>query len=349
MSFQEDRGSGRASETTTPMRRRDFMLFLGSGIAAWPLMVRAQFGESVKRIGVLIGLAESDPVAQARVVSLREGLQRLGWTDGANIRIEFRFAAGEAARFQSSAAQLVALKPDVILAVTTPAVEAVRRETPTIPIVFVSVVDPVQQGLVDSLARPGGNITGFTNFEPSMGGKWLGVLKEIAPDVARVALMFNPETSAYAELFFRSVLAAAPSLRVKDVIKTPVRDASEIVTGISALGEIAGTGLVVLPDNLALRHRELIITQVAKTRIAAAYPFRSFASDGGLLVYGIDQNDTFRRATLYIDRILKGAKPADLPIQAPNKFELIINLRTARTLGFTVSPALLAIANEVIE
>ena len=332
-----------------PMRRRDFILLLASAAAACPRAVRAQTGETVKRVGVLIGLAAGDPIANARITALREQLHQLGWTDGVNVRIEPRFAAGEAAGFESGAAELVALKPDVILAVTTPAVQAVRRKTPTIPIVFVSVADPAQQGLVKNLGRPGGNITGFTNFEFSMGGKWLDVLKQMAPNVARVALMFNPETSAYAELFFRSVAAAAPSLGVKDVMKVPVRDATEIVAKISAIGGEADSGLIVLPDNLAIRHRELIISQVAQQRLPAAYPFRSFATDGGLMVYGIDQNDTFRRAAAYIDRILKGAKPADLPVQAPTKFELVINLKTAKALGLTVPPTLLTFADQVIE
>jgi putative ABC transport system substrate-binding protein len=331
------------------MRRRDFILLLGSAAAACPLLTRAQPGAAVRRVGVLIGIAANDPVAQARMTALRQGLQQHGWIDGRNIRVEFRFAGGEAARFQSQAAELAALSPDVIVAVTTPAVQAVQREAPTIPIVFVSVVDPEGQGLVQSLARPGGSITGFTNFESTMGGKWLGLLKEISPGITRVALMFNPETSPYAELFFHSVAAAAPSLEVKDMIKIPVRDRSEIELMLSARAREPGTGLIVLPDNLTVRHRQPIIAQVAEQRIPAMYPFRSFATDGGLMVYGIDQNDTFRRAASYVDRILRGSKPGDLPVQAPTKFELVINLKAANALGLTVPPSMLAFADEVIE
>ena len=331
------------------MTRRAFVLLLGLAAVAWPLAAHARASEPVRRVGILLGIAENDPVAQARVTTLRQGLKDLGWTDGDNIQLDFRFAAGEAARFQSAAAELVALGPAVIVAVTTPAVEAVRRNASAIPIVFLSVADPVRQGLVENLARPTGGITGFTNFESSMGGKWLDILKEIAPGIARVSLMFNPETSAYAELFFQSVAAAAPALAIKDVTKSPVRDATEIEAQISAIGREPGAGLIVLPDNLTVRHRKPIIAQVARQQIPAVYPFRSFATDGGLMVYGIDQNDAFIRAASYVDRILKGAKPADLPVQAPTKFDLVINLKTAKALGLTVSPWLLAIANDVIE
>jgi len=332
-----------------PTRRHGFALLLGSAVVAFSPVAGAQSAETAKRVGVLFGIAASDPVIPARMAAFRQGLQQFGWTDGGNVKVEFRFAAGEAERFQSQAADLVAFRPDVIVAVTTPAVEAVRRKALNVPIVFLSVVDPERQGMVDNLARPGGGLTGFTNFESSMGGKWLGVLKEMASNISRVALMFNPETSTYSELFFRSVAGAAPSVAVNEVVKIPVRNTKEIEVGISTIGHGSDFGLIVLPDNLTVRHREAIIAQVAQQRLPTLYPFRSFATDGGLMVYGIDQNDTFRRAASYVDRILRGARPADLPVQAPTKFELIINLKTARALGLAVSPALLARANEVIE
>jgi putative ABC transport system substrate-binding protein len=228
-------------------------------------------------------------------------------------------------------------------------VEAVRQASRAIPIVFLSVVDPVRQGLVESLAHPGGNSTGFTNFEASMGGKWVEMLKMIAPDVSRVAIMFNPETSPYAELLLRSIEVARSTFSLKDVAIVPVRDANEIEAGMSGIGQGPENGLIVLPDNLTVRHRHPIIAQAARQRLPAVYPFRSFVNDGGLMVYGVEQNDTFRRAGLYVGRILKGTKPADLPVEAPTKFELVINLRTARALGLTVPPWLLAGADAVIE
>jgi putative ABC transport system substrate-binding protein len=331
------------------MRCGDFITLLCGVVLALPLTARAQPDEPVRRLGVLIGIAANDPVAHARMGAVRLGLQEHGWVDGRNIRVDFRFAGGEAAGFQSQAAELAALKPDVVIAVTTPAVQAIQRTAPAVPIVFVSVADPERQRLVRSLARPGGSMTGFTNFESSMGGKWLGLLKEIAPNMRRVTIMFNPETSPYSDLFYHSISAAAPSLGVTEVTSIPVRDKDEIEGMLSAQAAGPETGLIVLPDNLTVRHRKSIIARVAERGMPAVYPFRSFVTDGGLMVYGIEQNDMFRRAASYVDRILRGANPGDLPVQAPTKFELVINLKAARALGLSVSPSMIAFADEIIE
>jgi putative ABC transport system substrate-binding protein len=332
------------------MKRREVMILLGGAAVAWPLPTRAQPKEGSRRVGVLIGISANDPTARAREETLLAALQALGWKQGQNVAVTFRFAGGQAHLFDSYAEELVNLKPDVILAVTSPAVEAILKFNKTVPIVFVSVVAPERRGLIENLEHPGGNLTGFTNFESSMGGKWLEALKQMAPRVARVGLMFNPETSSsYADLFLTSVQAAAPAYEVKDVLAIPVRNASDIEAQVAGIARTPDSALIVLPDNLAVRYRKLIIEQVAQQRLPAVYPFRSFAVDGGLMVYGIDQNDVFKQAAAYIHRILKGEKPGDLPVQAPNTFELVINLKTAKALGLTVSPWLLAAANETIE
>lgn len=332
------------------MKRREVMILLGGAAVVWPARSVAQSNVPLRQVGVLIGIAANDPTARARQTTLLAALQILGWRQGENVSVTFRFAGGQATLFSHYAEELVNLKPDVILAVTSPAVEAVLTFSKTIPIVFVSVVAPERRGFIENLDHPGGNITGFTNFETSMGGKWLEALKQVAPRVARVGVMFNPETSgSYAELFLTAVRAAAPAYEVEDVIENPVRDATDIEGEIAAIARAPNSALIVLPDNLALRYRKLIIEQVALQQLPAVYPFRSFAVDGGLMVYGIDQNDVFKQAATYIHRILKGEKPADLPVQAPNTFELVINLKTAKALGLTISPWLLATANETIE
>jgi putative ABC transport system substrate-binding protein len=332
------------------MNRREVMFVLGGAAVAWPRQSGAQPRDSLRRVGVLIGIAADDPTARAREATLLAALHALGWHQGQNVAVTFRFAGGQAQLFDNYAEELVNLRPDVILAVTSPAVEAVLKHEKTVPIVFVSVVAPERRGFIENLEHPGGNLTGFTNFESSMGGKWLEALKQVAPRVANVGLMFNPETSSsYADLFLASVRAAAPAYEVGDVLAIPVHDASDIETQVAGIARMPDGAIIVLPDNLAVRYRKLIIEQVARQRLPAVYPFRSFAVDGGLMVYGIDQNDVFKQAAAYVHRILKGEKPGDLPVQAPNTFELVINLKTAKALGLTVSPWLLATANETIE
>ena len=327
------------------MRRREFVSLLG-GAAAWPLVAQAQQAE--RRIGLLMGYAESDPEAQARVAAFRVGLQKLGWVEGRNIRIDTRWAALDAEAMQRFAKELVGLQPDVILAHTTPATLAVQQETRAIPIVFVQVVDPVGSGFVASFPRPGGNVTGFTTVEPTMGGKWLEVLKEIAPRVARVASLFNPATAPYSEHYLNSFKAAVASFGVEAIV-APVHDATTLESVITAQAREPNGGLIVMPDIFTTGHRSEITLLAARYRLPAVYPFRFFAELGGLLSYGNDPFDLAWRAANYADRILKGEKPSELPVQAPVKFELIINLRTAKALGLTVPDKLLAIADEVIE
>jgi putative ABC transport system substrate-binding protein len=278
---------------------------------------------------------------------LREGLQKLGWTEGLNLRIDLRWAAGDADRIRAYAAELVRLKPDVILANSTPVAAALRDKTRSIPIVFSGVSDPIGIGLIESLARPGGHITGFANFEPSIGGKWLQVLKELAPDVSRVAFLFNPQNASWVHIF-EEIKAVASLLGVQP-ITAGVRDVAEIESAIASLAGQPNIGLIVQPDALTTARRQVIVDLAQKHRVPAVYPIRAFATDGGLMVYGVDIVDQFRRAASYVDRILKGAKPADLPVQAPTKFELVINLKTAKVLGLDVPPTLLARADEVIE
>ncbi len=288
-------------------------------------------------------IAESEPEAQARLVALREGLQRLGWREGYNIRIDYRFAAGDPERARSSAVELVSLGPDVILANGTAILSALRQATQSIPIVFVLVPDPVGDGFVASLARPGGNLTGITNFEFPMGGKWVEFLKEMAPHLSHVALIFNPETAPYARHFLQSVAVGAEATLV------PVRNDSEIERALETVAGQSNSGLIIVPDLFTSGHRELIVALAARHRLPAIYPFRFFVAHGGLLSYGVDTLDLFRRSASFIDRILKGDKPNDLPVQAPTKFELVINLKTAKALGLEVPQLLLARADEVIE
>ena len=328
------------------MKRREFITLL-SGAAAWPFAARAQQPERVRRVGVLQGTAENDPETQARTKAFRQGLAALGWTEGRDILIDYRYATGDAARIKAYAAEMVSAGPDLILAVSTPVVAALRQGNP-VPIVFVQVIDPIGQGFVARLARPGGNITGFTTFEPAMGTKWLAMLKEIAPGVARVALMFNPDTAPFAVMFWQPVEDAAPSFDVKP-IQAPVREVGEIEHAIETLERDGNGGLMVLPDISTLNHRDVIIALASRHRLPAIYPFRFFATSGGLMSYGIDVADVYRRAASYVDRILKGAKPSDLPVQLPTKFELAINLKTAKALGLYVPPLLQQRADEVIE
>jgi putative tryptophan/tyrosine transport system substrate-binding protein len=327
--------------------RRQFVALLG-GAAAWPLASRAQQPERMRRIGVLMAFGEGDPGGQARVQAFREGLQELGWAEVRNIRIDTRWATADVALIERLAKELVALQPDLILSNSTPTTAALLQQTRTIPIVFAVVSDPVGSGFVASFARPGGNVTGLTNIEPTMPGKWLELLKEIAPRVNRAAFLFNPATATYADYYMNPFQAAAASFGMKAVIAS-VRDRSELESVISAQAREPNGGFVVLTDSFTSTHRAEIVSLAARYRLPAIYPFRFFAELGGLLSYGNELLDSFRRAAGYADRILKGAKPSELPVQAPVKFELVINLKTAKAFGLDVPPSLLARADEVIE
>jgi len=321
------------------------MSLLGGAVAAWPFAAHAQRGERVRRIGVLIGVAD-DAETKAWVATFRKRLDELGWQVGRNVDIDERWTAGDPEQNRVFAAEVVASKPDAIFAFSSVAVAALRRESRTLSIVF---TDPVGSGFVESLARPGGNATGFTNFVPTMAAKWMEVLKEIAPQVRRTVLMFNPQTAPYvAEYYQRPFEAAAPSFGV-EAAAVIVRQTTDIEAAIADLAREPGGGLIVPPDNFSYVHRTLIFALAARHRVPAVYPFRFMAREGGLVSYGVDLGETFPRAAEYIDRILKGTKPADLPVQAPTKFELAINLKTAKALGLEVPPTLLARADEVIE
>jgi ABC-type uncharacterized transport system substrate-binding protein len=330
------------------MRRREFITLFGGAVAAWPLGARAQQPERVRRIGVLMAYPESDPQYQAYVAVFREGLQKLGWVDGRNIQIDTRWAAHDAEAMQRFAKELVALQPDLILSNNTPTTAALLQQTRTIPIVFATVNDPVGSGFVASLPRPGGNVTGFATLEGSLGGKWLGLLKEIAPRVARVAMLFNPATAIFAEYYLNSFKAAAASFAV-EAITASVSDISELESVVAAQAREPNGGLIVMPQSFMTAHRTEIISLAARYRLPAVYSHRFEAELGGLLSYGIDDSDDFRRAASYADRILKGAKPSELPVQAPVKFELVINLKTAKALGLDVPMHLQQRADEVIE
>jgi ABC-type uncharacterized transport system substrate-binding protein len=331
------------------MTRRDFITLLGGAVAAWPLAARAQQPGAMRRIGALMGYAESDPAAQAWVAAFREGLQKLGWTEGRNAQIDTRWAAPDDPESRRRfAKELVALHPDVILSNTTPTTTALLEQTLTIPIVFAIVADPIGSGFVANFARPGGNVTGFTFTEPTMAGKWLELLKEIAPRVVRIAMLFNPLSATYADYWLNPFKAAASSFAV-EAVAAPVRDTSELESVIAAQAREPNGGLIAMPDSFTDAHRVEITSLAARFRLPAVYPFRFFAEVGGLLSHGVDRTDNFRRAATYVHRILKGEKPADLPVQTPTKYELVINMKTAKALGLDVPPSLLARADEVIE
>jgi putative ABC transport system substrate-binding protein len=327
--------------------RRKFLATLGGAAATWPLAARAQQGEHVRRIGVLMNLASDDAEGQARLAALHQGLQQLGWTVGGNVQIDYRWGAGNADRIRKFAAELVALAPDVILSAGSPSVAAFQQATRTVPVVFVTVVDPVSSGFVDSLARPGGNITGFALWEYSIGGKWLELLKEIAPGMRRAAVIRDAALTAGGGQF-GSIQAVAPSVGA-EVTPINVRDAGEIERAIAAFARSPNGGLIVTGSTLAGVHRDLIIKLAARYKLPAVYGVRYFVVDGGLISYGPGLVDQYRQAAGYVDRILKGEKPADVPVQAPTKYELVINLKTAKALGIEVPPTLLARADEVIE
>jgi putative tryptophan/tyrosine transport system substrate-binding protein len=328
------------------MKRRNFIALLG-GAAAWPLAARAQQAAQTRRVGVLMNLAADDAEGLARVTAFAQALQQLGWTDGRNVRIDYRWAAGDPERFQRYAQELLTLGPDVTLASATPGIVALERASRTVPIVFVAVADPVGAGFVESLARPGGHITGFSIFEYGMSSKWLELLKEIAPRVTRVAVIRDQSlTSGTAQ--FAAVQSVAPSFGV-ELSPVGVRDAGEIERGVAGFARTPNGGVIVTGSPLSGVHRDLIIALAARHQLPAVYGFRFFASAGGFISYGPDIVDQYRRAAGYVDRILKGEKPGDLPVQAPTKYELVINLKTAKALGLEIPSSVLARANEVIE
>jgi putative ABC transport system substrate-binding protein len=328
------------------IRRREFIAGIG-GAVAWPLGARAQQGDRVRRIGVLIARDENDPEGKTYVSAFIQSLAGLGWTDGRNVRMDLRWGGGDINRIQALAQELVGLQPDIILAGSTPATVALQRETRTIPIIFAGVADPVASGLVARLDRPSGNVTGFALDEATLGGKWLELLSEIAPGLKRAAIVFNPDTSP-ASAYMPSFETAARSLKVVPII-TPVHSDVEIETAIIALGREPGGGLVVMPDIFMLGHRVPIISAWARNKVPAVYYQSAFVRDGGLLSYGVDLVDIWRRAASYVDRILRGAKPAELPVQLPTKFEMILNLKTAKALGLAVPPSILLRADEQFE
>jgi putative ABC transport system substrate-binding protein len=329
------------------------MAVLGGAAAVpsilWPFAARAQEAGEPRRVGVLSSLGESDPEARSMAASFHHALQEAGWIDGRNVRVEHRWAAGSVERSEAFAKELVGWRPDVIVAHTTPSVFALRKETTTIPIVFAQISDPIGAGFVANLAHPGGNITGFSNFEASIGSKWIELLKEMAPGVMRGAILFNPETAPYVGRYYQGPFEAAARSFGVQPSASPVRSDVEIASALAALQGKPPGGLIVMPDTFNIVHRQQIIELAARHRVPAIYPYSFAAREGGLISYGIDPVDLFRRAAGYVDRILKGAKAAELPMQAPVKFELLINLKTANALALRIPPTLLATADDVIE
>jgi ABC-type uncharacterized transport system substrate-binding protein len=330
------------------VKRREFIALLGGAAATWPLAARAQQGDRMRRVGALMGFAESDREGQIFIAAFREGLHNLGWIEGRNIRFDTRWAALDAESVQRFAKELVALQPDLILSHVTPTTVALLEQTRTIPIIFVWVSDPVGSGFVASLARPGGNATGFTPIVGSLGGKWVEMLKEIAPHVVRAVALFNPTMAPYAEYYLNPFKTAAASSAVEAIV-APVNNMSEFESVVAAQAREPNGGLIVMPDTFTIGHRADITKLATRYRVPAIYWSRDFAELGGLISYGPDVADEFRRAASYADRILKGERPSELPVQAPIKFKLVINLKTAKTLGIDVPPTLLARADEVIE
>jgi putative ABC transport system substrate-binding protein len=328
------------------IQRREFITLLG-GAATWPLVARAQQGDRVRRIGVLVGGDENDPVTKTHASAFTQALADLGWTDGRNVRMDRRWHGGDINRIGALARELVGSQPDIILTNGTPTTLALQRETRTIPIVFAGAGDPVAGGIVERLDRPSGNVTGFANYEAPLGGKWLELLSDIARGLKRAAIMFNPDT-APVSAHMPSFETAARSLKVEPII-APVHSDVEIETAIIALGREPGGGLVVMPDVFTSAHREPIISAAARNKVPAVYGISFFPRGGGLLSYGPDPVDLYRRAASYVDRILRGAKPGDLPVQFPTKFEMVVNFKTAKALGITVPPSILLRATEQIE
>jgi putative ABC transport system substrate-binding protein len=329
------------------MKRREFVTLLGVA-AVWPLAVHAQRGERKRRIGVLMPYAADDPEIKSRLTAFRQALEQLGWAEGSNVHIDYRFATGGSDRYLPLAQELTALRPDVIVAVTTPVVATLQRETRALPIVFTSVSDPIGAGFVASLARPGGNLTGVLLYEAGIMGKWLAMLKEIAPRLTRAALLGNPKTTPF-DYFQRAAEATAPALGI-ELVPTAIENAeADIERVIESFAATANGGLVVLPDTTTLVRRDLVLAVVARNRLPAVYPLRVFVDSGGLMAYSTYVVDAYRLAATYVDRILRGAKPADLPVQAPTRYQTVLNLKTAKSLGIEVPPSLLVRADEVIE
>ena len=329
------------------LRRREFFTVAG-GAAAWPLAGHAQQPERMRRVGVLMPFPKGDPVTETSVKAFADALARLGWVEDKNIRFDYRFAGGNPTLFKSYAAELVSLSPDAILASSSPAVAALKQQTSTIPIVFVLVVDPVGQDFVQSLARPGGNITGFSQYDAVLMGKWLQLLREVAPRVRRVAVIFNPDTAPFAPLFNSEIEAAAPSFGMTAIL-APVHDETGFEGAAASLARAPGGGLIVLPESFSITHRDAIIAAATRRGLPLMGATEVFSRAGGLISYWFDTVDAHAQAASYIDKILKGANPADLPVQRPTKFLLVINLRTAKALGLTVPPSMLDLADEVIE
>ena len=334
------------------MRRRDFIRAVVGSAAFWPLAVLAQQANRVRRLGVLIGFGESDPEGQSRLTAFQQGLAALGWTDGGNLRIDYRRYSGDADRVRAAAKELVDLTPDVLLAYAPPAVVGLQRETRSIPIVFTQVSNPVGAGFVETMARPGGNITGFTSFELTIGGKWLAALKEIAPSVTHAAVIINPDNPA-AGGFLGVIEATSSSLGVRVsplVLRSPSdSDVRALERALEVFARQPNGGMIVLPDFAAISVRQSMVALAARNRLPAVYPFRYFATIGGLMSYGIDQVEQSKQAAAYVDRILKGEKPTDLPVQAPTKYETVINLKTAKVLGLSLPLSLQQRADDVIE
>jgi putative ABC transport system substrate-binding protein len=331
--------------------RRKFIAAFGGTAVTWPLVARAQQPKRMRRIGVLMSRAADDPEGRAQLGAFVQGLQEASWADGRNVEIATRWAAGDAGQYRKHASELVALEPDVLLAVSTPAVTALQQASRTVPIVFVGVSNPIGSGFVESFSRPGGNITGFTNLEATMGGKWLGLLKEIAPSIKHASMLFNPETAnagASGGVYLQSIEAAAHVLSI-ELNASPVHNPADIDDVFAGIAKSPDGGLIVMPNAFIFKNRERIVAQAARFQIPTVYPLVMFVKAGGLLSYGVDALDGFRRAPPYVDRILKGEKPANLPVQEPINFELAVNLNTAKKLGLTVPQSLLATADEVIE
>jgi putative tryptophan/tyrosine transport system substrate-binding protein len=329
------------------MRRRDFISLIGSAAATWPLAARAQQSDRVRRVGVLTPLAQGDPEGQARDVAFQQGLEKLGWTTGRNVRIDYRWGINDVEKANVAIAELLATAPDVILASTSRVIATFQQATRTVPIVFTMIYEPVAQGFVQNLAHPGGNITGFTAMEATVGAKWLELLKDIAPQVTQVGFMYSPDNPGPMQAS-RSVEAAATN-SVLRVVMAPVRGPAEIEAAATMLGREPGGGLIVPPDGFLLGYRKLIIELVARYRLPAIYGEANFIPEGGLASYGVNIPEQFRQAAAYVDRILRGEKAGDLPVQQPTKYELVINLKTAKALGLSIPPDVLARADEVIE
>jgi putative tryptophan/tyrosine transport system substrate-binding protein len=330
------------------MRRREFICFIGSGAAAWPLAALAQQSDRTRRIGVLSSLAETDVEAQAWDAAFRKRLAELGWIEGRNIRIDYRWGAGSVDRMRLFARELVQLNPDALVSISTPATAALQAETRTIPIVFAWVSDPVGSGFVSSLAHPGGNITGFLNIEASVVGKWLTLMREIAPQVSRIGFLYNPQTAPYAPYYLDTFRAASSTLAI-EAIDAPVHSTEEVEAFMTKLADEAGAGLFVMSDTSMVVYRKTIYSAAGRYRLPTIYPYRVFAAEGGLMSYGVDVTDLLRGAASYIDRILRGEKPSELAVQEPTRFELVVNAKTAKMLGLTIPTSMLVAAQEVIE